>query len=168
MTGAERWVIHALPPRLSRLFALYLAYVIPTISYMVQELLDQETSILYKSFLFTSFGKVWGTTQFTPLLRQVTDDCFGSALGVLEWRHAAIAIGRKEFAERFSLYEKAIQAQQTKDTTTSIMDAAACHTSGTANRHYAVPYDVLLKIPSALEEAFIAFSRDWFTWLGLE
>jgi hypothetical protein len=167
ITGLERWVIHALPPRLSRLLALYLGYVIPTAAYMAKELLDNETSKLYKSFLFTSFGKIWGTQKFTSLLRQATIACFDVALGIQDWRHAAIAIGRKEFVEKYRLFENAIQSQRRSKEKTNIIDAAAAHTSSMARDHYAVPYDVLLRIPSALQDAFIAFSRDWFTWMGL-
>ena len=162
--GKENMVVHAVPPRLSRLFALYLAYVVPTMAYISQIIFDQETSDIYKAYLFSSFGKAWDARRYTRIMKGSTKACFGVSLGIHDWRHACIAISRQYFPQQYQALSKLRESQRQP---TNIIDAQGAHTSTIALNHYAVPADILLKIPGALRAAFIQFSCDWFTWLDL-
>jgi hypothetical protein len=165
-TGRESMVLRALPPQLSHLLVLYLAYVIPTLSYIANHVMNTEAATTYKTYLFTSFGTPWNTNKFSTILRKATKSWCGHALGIQQWRHTAKAIARQYLStESRSLQEL---LKQERNSSTTVMDAQSAHTTQIALDWYAASRDVLAKMPGALQTAFISFSHAWFNHFGLD
>ncbi|KAG6019369.1 hypothetical protein E4U40_007082 [Claviceps sp. LM458 group G5] len=80
-----------LPWRVGQLLLSYLVYVQPLAALLGDDLGDGSFG---SEYLWASKSEPWDTSKLTSILRQRTGQDLGQELGTLQFRHAAVGIGR--------------------------------------------------------------------------
>jgi len=157
-----------LPWRVGQLLSLYLVYVQP-----LAELISVETGYGcgWSEYIWGDNKGPWETPKLTSILRQRTGSDIGHALGTLQFRHAAVGIGRQVVGDEF--------AQGYKDETGEVeepemeggedpLEVSAGRSSATGVNRYAVRSDIVRHLSQRNIDTFRPLSESWHRFLGLQ
>lgn len=167
ISGTEKFIPRFLPEPVGKLLMAYLIYVVPFMASYIPKVLDGLAPVEagLKTFLWFEKGKLWKTAQLTSVLEARTELDFGFAINTASWRHISIALqwehlGRPEICEEL---DDDYPDRETDDA----RDLQAGHSTGVANRLYAVRRDLISSLSARSIQIFGEVSNDWHELLWL-
>jgi hypothetical protein len=157
-----------LPWRVGQLLSLYLVYVQP-----LAEAISVKTGIGFgwSEYIWADDKGPWETPKLTSILRQRSAEGIGHALGTLQFRHAAVGIGREFVGDKF--------VDGYKDETGEVeepevvekedpLEISAGRGSAVGARRYAVRSDIVRHLSQRNINTFRPLSESWHRFLGLQ
>ncbi|KAG6150569.1 hypothetical protein E4U34_004836 [Claviceps purpurea] len=87
------------PWRVGQLLSSYLVYVQPVTALIGDELGD---GLFGSEYIWANTSEPWHTPKLTTILKQRTGQDLGQELGTLQYRHAAVSIGRRFVGNNFA------------------------------------------------------------------
>ena len=157
-----------LPPRLGQVMVLYLAYLQPFREYLTVQVLGGS----FSDYVWADEQGPWGTDRLTRALKRETGKRLGVPLHTLDYRHAAVGIGRVVVGERFSKgYQDEVgevdEAEVDEDGE-DVMELQNARTTVIGVGNYSVPIDIVKHLSVRSIEAFRPLSAMWHRFLGLD
>lgn len=112
----------------------------------------------------------WETPRLSSILKQRTGEDLGVTLGTLDWRHAAVGIGRRFVGDEFARgYQAEIEeVEEPEVETDDPLDISAGRGSAIGVNRYAVPSDIVKHLSEKNIQTFRPLSESWHRFLGLE
>jgi superfamily II DNA helicase RecQ len=157
-----------LPWRVGQLLSLYLVYVQP-----LAELISVETGYGcgWSEYIWGDNKGPWETPKLTSILRQRTGSDIGHALGTLQFRHAAVGIGRQvvgdEFAKGYKDETGEVEEPEMEEGEDPL-EVSAGRSSATGVNRYAVRSDIVRHLSQRNIDTFRPLSESWHRFLGLQ
>jgi hypothetical protein len=157
-----------LPWRVGQLLSLYLVYVQP-----LAELISVETGYGcgWSEYIWGDNKGPWETPKLTSILRQRTGSDIGHALGTLQFRHAAVGIGRQvvgdEFAKGYKDETGEVEEPEMEEGEDPL-EISAGRSSATGVNRYAVRSDIVRHLNQRNIDTFRPLSESWHRFLGLQ
>jgi hypothetical protein len=114
----------------------------------------------------------WGTERLTKVLKRETDKRLGVPLHTLDYRHAAVGIGRVKVGDAFGKrYEDEIgevdEAEVGEDRE-DIIELQSARSMAMGVNNYSVPIDIVKHLSTRSLNAFRALSTAWHRFLGVD
>ncbi|KAH6984192.1 P-loop containing nucleoside triphosphate hydrolase protein [Ilyonectria sp. MPI-CAGE-AT-0026] len=164
-----------LPGRVGQLMVMYMLYIRP----FTDRLQGSRWALYDKVYLPSDFiwhqpespGTPWDSSQLSRALAKWSQHYAGQRITLQQWRHIAIAIGRRHTRARgaqranFNEAGEAEAEEEEAESYEDVEDLAAAHTSRTA-AGYGVTIDILKRLTSESLEVFGQASRRWHCFLG--
>lgn len=156
-----------LPWRLGQLLCLYLVYVQPLASLL-------SSKIGYgpgmSEYIWATENGPWDTSKLTRILKERTGEALGVSLGTLDYRHAAIGIGRQYVGDEFARgsQESVDDIEEPEIETEDPLDISAGRGSGVGASRYAVRSDIVKHLSQRSIDTFRPLSESWHHFLGLK
>jgi hypothetical protein len=156
-----------LPWPVGQLLAVYLAYVCPLREHLLGHVLGQPQS----DYLWSNSMGPWDTERFSRVLQRETGIWLGCRLGMLEYRHAAITIGREFVGQDFAhntqpgAGEGAVEEPEVE--LEGGLDLQAGRTERIGLQSYGVAIDIVQHLSARSVQFFRALSTQWHLFLGL-
>jgi superfamily II DNA helicase RecQ len=157
-----------LPPRLSQVMVLYLAYVQPFEEYLNVQVLKGGIS----EYIWADNQGPWGTERLTRALKRETGKRIGVELHTLDYRHAAVGIGREVVGAQFSKgYQDEVgevDEPEVDDDGEDAIELQAARTTNMGISNYSVPIDIIKHLSNRSIDIFRPLSTLWHQFLGLD
>ena len=156
-----------LPWRVGQLLALYLIYVQP-----FMELLSVEIGhgCGWSEYVWADDKGPWETPKLTSILRQRTGEGIGHAMGTLDFRHAAVGIGRKYVGDAFArgYKDETGEVEEPEVELDDPLEISAGRGSAVGVNRYAVRSDIVRHLSQRNIDTFRPLSESWHRFLGLQ
>ncbi|KAL1640737.1 hypothetical protein SLS61_010232, partial [Didymella pomorum] len=150
-----------LPPRLGQVMAAYLVYMQPFKEYLTLQVLGGN----YSDYVWHDAQGAWDTGRLTRILRRETGRRLGVPLHTLDYRHAAVGIGRVYVGESFSKgYQDEvgeIEEAEVEDEGEDLLELQNSRTTAMGVGNYSVPMDIVKHLSVRSIDAFRALSMAW-------
>lgn len=157
-----------LPWRVGQLLSLYLVYVQP-----LAESISVKTGIGFgwSEYIWADNKGPWETPKLTSILRQRSAEGIGHALGTLQFRHAAVGIGRQFVGDKFGdgykdetgeVEEPEVEEEEDP------LEISAGRGSAVGAKRYAVRSDIVRHLSQRNIDTFRPLSESWHRFLGLQ
>ena len=156
-----------LPWRVSQLFGVFLAYVHP----LSEHLVSHVTGRSWSDYVWASRNGPWETERLTRVVARETAIWLGCRLTTLEYRHAAITLGREFVGAQFGhgfreqVGEEAIEEPEME--LESGLDLQAGRTEKIGVQTYGVPVDIVQHLSIRSVQFFRQLSEKWHSFLEL-
>ncbi|KAH6975854.1 hypothetical protein EDB80DRAFT_658517 [Ilyonectria destructans] len=164
-----------LPGRVGQLMVMYMLYIRP----FTDRLQGSRWALHDKVYLPSDFiwhqpespSTPWDSSQLSRALAKWSQHYAGQRITLQQWRHIAIAIGRRHTRARgaqranFNEAGEAEAEEEEAEGYEEVEDLAAAHTTRTA-AGYGVTIDILKRLTSESLEVFGQASRRWHRFLG--
>jgi superfamily II DNA helicase RecQ len=156
-----------LPWRVGQLLALYLVYSQPFVE-MVSVRTGQGCG--WSEYIWADDKGPWETPKLTSILRHRTGQDLGHALGTLDFRHAAVGIGRVYVGDTFAsgYKDEAGEIEEPEMETDDPLEISAGRGSAVGVNRYAVRSDIVRHLSQRNMDTFRPLSESWHRFLGLE
>jgi len=154
-----------LPGRVGQLVALYLAYVLP-----LQERLAEQVQRRPRSdYVWAGEHGPWETHRLTRVIVAQSAAVLNNRLTTLEYRHAAIAIGREFVDEGFGAgtQDEVGEGEELEVDADSPLEMSAGRTGQIGVNRYGVPSDVVKHLSVRSLRTFRPLSEAWHRFLGM-
>jgi superfamily II DNA helicase RecQ len=156
-----------LPWRVGQLFAVFLAYVQP----LAEHLNSERLGISPTDYIWASGAGPWETSRLSRILARETSIWLGSRFTALEYRHAAITIGREVVSKHFSEgTQEALtegEWEEPEMQPESGLDLQAGRTELTGTLRYGVEMGIVSHLSHRSIELFQHLSSRWHSFLQL-
>ncbi|GAB7357797.1 hypothetical protein MBLNU459_g0613t1 [Dothideomycetes sp. NU459] len=155
-----------LPWRVGQILAVYLSYIQP-----FQELLAVQTtgSAGWSDYLWAGKQGPWETDRLTKVISRETQKHLGNKLTTHDYRHGAIAIGRRFVGQEFARgYNEEIgEVEEAEADEDDPLELSAGRGSAVGSRRYGVSVDIVKHLSSRSIDTFRSLSERWHDFLGL-
>jgi hypothetical protein len=156
-----------MPWRVGQLVTVYLTYVQP---------LMERLSVAVghgcgrSEYIWADANGPWDTTKLTKVMKQRSGEDLGAALGTMDYRHAAVGIGRRfvgsEFARGYQAENEEVDEPEVESD--DPLEISAGRGSAVGVNRYAVPSDIVKHLSEKSIQTFRPLSESWHRFLGLE
>lgn len=156
-----------MPWRVGQLVTVYLTYVQP---------LMERLSVAIghgcgrSEYLWADANGPWDTTKLTRVMKQRSGEGLGVALGTMDYRHAAVGMGRRfvgaEFARGYQAENEEVDEPEVESDDS--LEISAGRGSAIGVNRYAVPSDIVKHLTERNIQTFRPLSESWHRFLGLE
>jgi hypothetical protein len=123
--------------------AVYLVYVQPFREYLTLQVLEGN----YTDYVWSNENSPWETDRLTRLLKRETGQRVRVPLHTLDYRHAAVGIGRKKVGKGFSKgYDDDIgevEEAEVNEEGEDIIELQNSRTTRIGIGNYAIPIDIM-------------------------
>jgi hypothetical protein len=160
-------VPRSMPWRVGQLVTVYLTYVQP---------LMERLSVAVghgcgrSEYLWADSNGPWDTTKLTKVMKQRSGEDLGVALGTMDYRHAAVGMGRRfvgaEFARGYQAENEDVDEPEVESD--DPLEISAGRGSAIGVNRYAVPSDIVKHLSERNVQTFRPLSESWHRFLGLE
>ncbi|KAF3029165.1 hypothetical protein E8E12_000446 [Didymella heteroderae] len=156
-----------LPWRVSQLFSIFLAYVHP----LSEHLVSHVTGRSWSDYVWASRSGPWETERLTRVVARETAAWLGCRLTTLEYRHAAITLGREFVGAQFGhgfreqVGEEVIEEPEME--LENGLDLQAGRTEKIGVQTYGVPVDIVQRLSIRSVQFFRQLSERWHSFLNL-
>ncbi|SLM37315.1 Zinc finger, C2H2 [Lasallia pustulata] len=175
--GLGRKVARFLPTRVGKMVVAYIAWLIPLERMLQAQTKIQEVPESLDAYMWKDAKcGAWGTEQLSEQLALLTGKGLGVPLKVSDYRHVAIALGRriKEIVIRSAEVEMGDEHGQMDEMTgesrearkmEDVWDLQATHSSAMARAHYALDVQHPNQLSADMIRNFREISRLWHAFL---
>jgi hypothetical protein len=156
-----------MPWRVGQLVTVYLTYVQP---------LMERLSVAIghgcgrSEYIWADANGPWDTTKLTKVMKQRSGEDLGVPLGTMDYRHAAVGIGRRfvgaEFARGYQAENEEVDEPEVESD--DPLEISAGRGSAIGVNRYAVPSDIVKHLSERNIQTFRPLSESWHRFLGLE
>jgi Lhr-like helicase len=156
-----------MPWRVGQLVTVYLTYVQP---------LMERLSVAIghgcgrSEYLWADATGPWDTTKLTKVMKQRSGEDLGVTLGTMDYRHAAVGMGRRfvgaEFARGYQAENEEVDEPEVESD--DPLEISAGRGSAIGVNRYAVPSDIVKHLSEKNIQTFRPLSESWHRFLGLE
>lgn len=156
-----------MPWRVGQLVTVYLTYVQP---------LMERLSVAIghgcgrSEYIWADANGPWDTTKLTKVMKQRSGEDLGFALGTMDYRHAAVGMGRRfvgvEFARGYHAENEEVDEPEVESD--DPLEISAGRGSAIGVNRYAVPSDIVKHLSEKNIQTFRPLSESWHRFLGLE
>ena len=156
-----------MPWRVGQLVTVYLTYVQP---------LMERLSVAIghgcgrSEYLWADVNGPWDTTKLTKVMKQRSGEDLGVSLGTMDYRHAAVGMGRRfvgaEFARGYQAENEEVDESEVESD--DPLEISAGRGSAIGVNRYAVPSDIVKHLSERNIQTFRPLSESWHRFLGLE
>ncbi|KAG6091014.1 hypothetical protein E4U31_007459 [Claviceps sp. LM219 group G6] len=156
-----------LPWRVGQLLSSYLVYVEPLAKFLRDAIDDRSHG---GEYIWADEAGPWDTSKLTSILKQRTGQDLGQELGTLQFRHAAVGIGRRFVGDKFaSGYKDEIgEVEEPEVADEDPLEMSAGRGSEMGAHRYAVPSDLVKHLSQRNIDTFRPLSQSWHHFLGLD
>jgi len=156
-----------MPWRVGQLVTVYLTYVQP---------LMERLSVAIghgcgrSEYIWADANGPWDTTKLTKVMKQRSGEDLGVALGTMDYRHAAVGMGRRFVGAKFARGYQAENEEVDEPEVESDdpLEISAGRGSAIGVNRYAVPSDIVKHLSEKNIQTFRPLSESWHRFLGLE
>jgi hypothetical protein len=156
-----------LPWRVGQLLSLYLVYLQP-----LAESISVKTGIGFgwSEYIWADNKGPWETPKLTSILRQRSGEGIGHALGTLQFRHAAVGIGRQFVGDKFAdgYKDETGEVEEPEVEEEDPLEISAGRGSAVGAKRYAVRSDIVRHLSQRNIDTFRPLSESWHRFLGLQ
>lgn len=121
-------------------------------------------------YLWADANGPWDTTKLTKVMKQRSGEDLGVSLGTMDYRHAAVGMGRRfvgaEFARGYQAENKDVDEPEVESD--DPLEISAGRGSAISVNRYAVPSDIVKHLSERNIQTFRPLSESWYRFLGLE
>jgi superfamily II DNA helicase RecQ len=157
-----------LPSCLGQVVVIYLAYIQPFKEYLNVEVLGGG----FSDYVWADEQGPWKTERLTRVLKRETGKRLGVKLHTLDYRHAAVGIGRVVVGESFSRgYQDEVgevEEAEVDEEEESALELQNARTTAMGVGNYSVPIDIVKHLSVRSIEAFRPLSMLWHCFLGVD
>jgi superfamily II DNA or RNA helicase len=154
-----------LPYRVAQLMVLYLAYVQPLQEYL---------SVISKGggwseYIWADHHGTWETDRLTRIIARETQWRLKVRLTTHDYRHLAIAVGRKVVGDRFAhgYMDEIGEVEEEEADTDDALEMSAGRGGEVGTNRYGVPVDIIKHLSDRSVSTFRPLSEKWHEFLGL-
>jgi hypothetical protein len=156
-----------MPWRVGQLVTVYLTYV--------QPLMDRLSVTIghgcgRSEYIWADANGPWDTTKLTKVMKQRSGEDLGVALGTMDYRHAAVGMGRRfvgaEFVRGYHAENEEVDEPEVESD--DPLEISAGRGSAVGVNRYAVPSDIVKHLSEKNIQTFRPLSESWHRFLGLE
>ena len=157
-----------LPSQLGQVMAVYLVYIQPFREYLILQVLGGN----YSDYVWHDAHGAWDTGRLTRVLKRETGKRLGVALHTLDYRHAAVGIGRVKVGEAFSKgYQDDLgegEEAEVEEDGEDVLELQNSRTTAMGVGNYSVPMDIVKHLSVRSIDAFRPLSVAWHKFLGVD
>jgi hypothetical protein len=155
-----------LPWRVGQLMCVYLTYA--------QPLMERLSVAIghgcgWSEHIWADAKGAWETPKLTSILKRRTGEDLGVTLGTLDYRHAAVGMGRRfvgdEFARGYQAEMEEVDEPEIE--TDDPLEISAGRGSAIGVNRYAVPSDIVKHLSERNIQTFRPLSESWHRFLAL-
>jgi hypothetical protein len=156
-----------MPWRVGQLVTVYLTYVQPLMERLSVAI---EHGCGRSEHIWADANGPWDTTKLTKVMKQRSGEDLGVALGTMDYRHAAVGMGRRfvgaEFARGYQAENEEVDEPEVESD--DPLEISAGRGSAVGVNRYAVPSDIVKHLSERNIQTFRPLSESWHRFLGLE
>jgi hypothetical protein len=156
-----------MPWRVGQLVTVYLTYVQPL---MERLSVAMGHGCGRSEYLWADANGPWDTTKLTKVMKQRSGEVLGAALGTMDYRHAAVGMGRRfvgaEFARGYQAENEEVDEPEVESD--DPLEISAGRGSAIGVNRYAVPSDIVKHLSEKNIQMFRPLSESWHRFSGLE
>jgi hypothetical protein len=154
-----------LPWRVGQLLAVYLGYVQPFREHLLVEIEGGRWS----DYVWNGPHGPWETERLTRIITRETTNRLGERLTTLDYRHAAISIGRVFVGATFAsgFQDEIGKINEPEVEVEDGLEISAGCTEKIGVQQYRVPSDIMKHLSMRSMETFRPLSEAWHRFLGL-
>jgi superfamily II DNA helicase RecQ len=154
-----------LPWRVGQLLAVYLGYVQPFREHLLVEIEGGGWS----DYVWSGPHGPWETERLTRIITRETTNRLGERLTTLDYRHAAISIGRVFVGATFAsgFQDEIGEIDEPEVEVEDGLEISAGRTEKIGVQRYGVPSDIVKHLSMRSMETFRPLSEAWHRFLGL-
>jgi len=162
---APKVIPRFLPGKVGQLVALYLAYVLPFRERLAEQVQRCERS----DYVWADEHGPWETDRLTRIIVTQSSTALHNRLTTLEYRHAAIAIGREFIDGSFGAgtQDEVGEVEEPEVEVDSPLEMSAGRTGFIGANRYGVPSDIIKHLSIRSLKTFRPLSEAWHRWLGV-
>ncbi len=156
---------HFLPGRVGQLVALYLVYVLPLRERLTEHVQRSQRS----DYIWAGEHGPWETDKLTQVIITQSSAALNNRLTTLEYRHAAIEIGREFVDEGFGTgtQDEVGEVEEAEVEADSPLEMSAGRTERIGVNRYGVPSDMVKHLSIRSLRTFRPLSEAWHRFLGM-
>jgi len=154
-----------LPWRVGQLMVVYLGYAQPFREHLTVEISDSG----WTEYVWGGLNGPWETDKLTSIITRQSTKGLGERLTTLDYRHAAISIGRVFISEQFAAgYKEEVgEIEEPEMEGEDGLEISAGRTEKIGVQRYGVPSDIIKHLSIRSMETFRPLSEAWHQFLGL-
>jgi len=156
-TGMDSSIARWLPVDVSAILIQYLVLVSPVRLYLLKYD-GQEMPTSDRVKLFQVYNRAMHSDDFLNSFPRIMNECAGFYIGIREYRHLAIALGRRVIISNFSAYSNVL----------SLFDNQAGHSMSVARNVYGSSNEDVLGCTACDLGKWREVSAQWYGWFGFD